>query len=196
MQLLVYRTPQFVYFVIPIAALLSVLVTFGLLSRTSELTVMKACGISLYRIARPVVLLSLLFSAALFALDQEILARANRRANAIDDQIRGRPPKTFNPLNRRWVIGRDGSIYHYGFFDPRSEMLTSLTMYRLRAERVAPGVADLCGDGRIPRDVDRRQRLDPGLRRRIQRNGESFDREQPADRVARLLQDRRCGQPS
>ena len=131
MSLLVYRTPQFIYFVIPIAALLSVLVTFGLLSRTSELTVMKACGISLYRVALPIVLLSLLFSAALFALDQEILARANRRATAIDDQIRGRPPKTFNPLNRRWIIGRDGSIYHYGYFDPRRETLTSLSVYRL-----------------------------------------------------------------
>ena len=131
MTLLVYRTPQFVYFVIPIAALLSVLVTFGLLSRTSELTVMKACGISLYRVALPIVLLSLLFSAALFALDQEVLARANRRATAIDDQIRGRPPKTFNPLNRRWMIGRDGSIYHYGHFDPRHETLTSLSVYRL-----------------------------------------------------------------
>jgi LPS export ABC transporter permease LptG len=131
MQLLAYRTPQFVYFVIPIAALLSVLVTFGLLSRTSELTVMKACGVSLYRIALPVVLLSLLFSAALFALDQEILARANRRANALDDQIRGRPPKTFNPLNRRWVIARDGSIYHYGYFDAQRDTLTALSVYRL-----------------------------------------------------------------
>ena len=131
MSLLVYRTPQFVYFVIPIATLLSVLVTFGLISRTSELTVMKACGISLYRVALPIVLLSLLFSATLFALDQEILARANRRATAIDDQIRGRPPKTFNPLNRRWIIGRDGSIYHYGYFDPRRETLTSLSVYRL-----------------------------------------------------------------
>ena len=130
MQLLAYRTPQFVYFVIPIAALLSVLVTFGLLSRTSELTVMKACGISLYRAAAPVVLLSLVFSAALFALDQEILARANRRAGALDDQIRGRPPKTFNPLNRRWIIGNDG-IYHYGAFDSRRATLTSLTVYRL-----------------------------------------------------------------
>jgi lipopolysaccharide export system permease protein len=133
MWLLVYRTPQFIYFVIPIAALLSVLVTFGLLSRTSELTVMKACGISLYRVALPIVLLSILFSAALFALDQEILARSNRRATAIDDQIRGRPPKTFNPLNRRWIIGRDGSIYHYGYFDPKREVLTSLTVYRLAA---------------------------------------------------------------
>lgn len=130
MQLLAYRTPQFVYFVIPIAALLSVLVTFGLLSRTSELTVMKACGISLYRASAPVVLLSLIFSLALFALDQEILARANRRAGALDDTIRGRPPKTFNPLNRRWVIGRDG-IYHYGFFDASRDTLTSLTVYRV-----------------------------------------------------------------
>ncbi len=131
MQLLAYRTPQFVYFVIPIAALLSVLVTFGMLSRTSELTVMKACGISLYRIAAPIIVLSLLFSAALFSLDQEILARANRRATALDDQIRDRPPKTFNPLNRRWMIGRDGSIYHYGGFDSRHDTLNSLTVYRL-----------------------------------------------------------------
>ena len=43
-QLLIWMTPQFVYYVIPIAALLSVLVTYGMLSRTSELTVMKACG--------------------------------------------------------------------------------------------------------------------------------------------------------
>jgi lipopolysaccharide export system permease protein len=130
MQLLVYRTPQFVYFVIPIAALLSVLVTFGLLSRTSELTVMKACGISLYRAAAPVVLLSLVFSTVLFALDQEILSVANRRAGALDDEIRGRPPKTFNPLNRRWIIGHEG-IYHYGAFDARHATLTALTVYRL-----------------------------------------------------------------
>ncbi len=50
-HLLVLMTPQFVYYVIPIAALLSALVTYGLLARSSELTVMKACGISLYRTA-------------------------------------------------------------------------------------------------------------------------------------------------
>ena len=65
LQLLAYSTPQFVYYVIPIAALLSVLVTFGMLSRTSELTVMKACGVSLYRIALP---------------DRRPLARLERRA--------------------------------------------------------------------------------------------------------------------
>lgn len=130
LQLLAYSTPQFVYYVIPIAALLSVLVTFGILSRTSELTVMKACGVSLYRIALPLVGLSLLWSAVLFGLEQEILARANRRASALDDTIRGRPVKTLNPLNRHWIIARDGSIYHYGFFDPQQRVLTGLSIYK------------------------------------------------------------------
>jgi lipopolysaccharide export LptBFGC system permease protein LptF len=57
--------------------------------------------------------------------------RANRIAGALDDAIRGRPAKTFSPLNRRWMTGRDGSIYHYGYFDPRQDTLTSLTIYRV-----------------------------------------------------------------
>ena len=42
-----YATPQYVFYVLPIAALVATLVTIGVLTRTSELTVMKACGISL-----------------------------------------------------------------------------------------------------------------------------------------------------
>jgi LPS export ABC transporter permease LptG/LPS export ABC transporter permease LptF len=129
LELLVFLTPQFVYYIIPIAALLSVLVTFGLLSRSSELTVMKACGISLYRASASLVLLSLVFSAILFGLEQKVLARANRRAEVLDSQIRGRPPRTFSATNRRWVLGRDGAIYHYGYFDPQRWELTRLTIY-------------------------------------------------------------------
>jgi LPS export ABC transporter permease LptG/LPS export ABC transporter permease LptF len=137
MTLLVYMTPQFVYFIIPIAALLSVLVTFGLLSRSSELTVMKACGISLYRAAASVVLLGALFSVAMFGLDQRLLAHANRQAEILDSQIRGRPPRTYSALNRRWVIGRDGAIYHYGFYDPVAGELGHLSIYETRKDRWA-----------------------------------------------------------
>ena len=131
MQLLLFRTPQFIYWVIPISALISTLATFGMLSRTSELTVIKACGVSLYRAAAPVIVLSLIWSGLLFALDQDILARANRRAGALDDIIRNRPAHTISPLNRRWMIGRDGSIYHYTYFDSRHRTLTALTVFRL-----------------------------------------------------------------
>src|SRR5690606_27359599 len=111
---LVYSTPPYVYFIIPLTVLLSVLVTFRLLARSSDLRVMKACGISLYRIAFPVIGLSLVGSLALFALEQRVLAESNRKAEAADREIRGLAPQNLNPLNRRWIVARDGSIYHYG----------------------------------------------------------------------------------
>ena len=129
-RLLAARTPEFVYYIIPLSALLSVLVTIGLLSRTSELTVMKACGISLYRASASLLVLSLGFSAVLFGLEQQILARANRNAEMLDSQIRKRPPRTFSALDRRWVVGRDGSIYHYGYFDHDRAEIAGLTIYK------------------------------------------------------------------
>jgi LPS export ABC transporter permease LptG/LPS export ABC transporter permease LptF len=130
MRLLGFMTPQFIYYVIPLAALLSVLVTFGLLSRSSELTVMKACGISLYRVSAPVLLLSLVWSGVLFGLEQQILARANQRVDALDSEIRHRPPRTSNPLNRQWLVGHDGDIYHYTVFEPQAKAIQNLMIYR------------------------------------------------------------------
>lgn len=128
--LLGFMTPQFIYYVIPLAALVSVLVTFGLLSRSSELSVMKACGISLYRIAAPLLLLSIVWSGILFGLEQKILAVSNQRVEALDAQIRGRPPRTSNPLSRRWVVGREGGIYHYSYYDAQKKALQNLVIYR------------------------------------------------------------------
>jgi LPS export ABC transporter permease LptG/LPS export ABC transporter permease LptF len=134
-QLLILLTPQFIYYVIPIAALLSALVTYGLLARSSELTVMKACGISLYRTALSVVVLSLAMSAVLFGLEQRLMASANRQAEALDARIRGRQPRTLNLLNRRWVVGSDRVIYHYGLFDPQRNEMFGLTMFAPRRDQ-------------------------------------------------------------
>lgn len=130
LHLLMLKTPQFVYFVIPMAALLSVLVTFGLLSRTNELSVMKACGISLYRITAPLIVLGLAWSTVLYGLEQRIMARANLQAEELESQIRGRPPRTANPLNRQWLVAHDGAIYHYTYFDPRPKAIQNLVVYR------------------------------------------------------------------
>ncbi len=132
-QLLIWQTPQFVYYIIPIAALLSVLATYGVLSRSSELTVMKACGISLYRSALSVIFLSLVFSGILFVLEQRIMAQANRRAEVVDAQIKERAPKTLNVLNRRWVT-KGESFYHYSLFEPEKIELFNMTLFRIKRD--------------------------------------------------------------
>ena len=73
-------------------------------------------------------------SAALFGLEQNILAESRRKAEAIDDQIKKAPPRTFNPMNRRWLVARDGSIYHYGVYDPQQRVLTSLSVFGIRQD--------------------------------------------------------------
>ena len=124
-----YATPQFMYFVLPISALVSTLITIGMLTKSSELTVMKACGISLYRAALPLVLFGLVWSGVLFAMEESFLAAANKRAEALLHLIRGGSPQTFDVLNRKWIVSPDGDIYNYGHFDPDAAELHSLTVY-------------------------------------------------------------------
>ena len=33
-------------------------------------------------------------------------------------------------MNRQWVVGKDGRLYHYVFFDPRRRELNGLSVYQ------------------------------------------------------------------
>ena len=125
-----YSTPQFVYYVLPLSALVATLVTIGLLTKSSELVVMRACGVSLYRTALPLLVLALLWSGTLFGLEETLLANANRKAAELKHLMRGGQPRTFDVLSRQWVAGRDGRVYHYAYYDPRAKTLSGLEVYR------------------------------------------------------------------
>jgi lipopolysaccharide export system permease protein len=125
-----YQTPQYVYYIIPIAGLLATLVTVGLMTKNSELIVMKACGMSLYRAAAPLMLLAMSASVALFGLQEVVLARANKEAERLNGMIRGWPQPASIGLNR-WMASESGDIYHYDFFDSATGAFSRFTRYQL-----------------------------------------------------------------
>jgi LPS export ABC transporter permease LptG/LPS export ABC transporter permease LptF len=125
-----WATPQFVYYIIAIAVLLAAVVTIGALTKSSELVVMRACGISLYRTAVPLLVAATAAAAVLFALEEQILAPANRRASELNYRIRGQTPRTLDVQNRRWLTGADGTVYHYQFYNSNSRELNGLTVLR------------------------------------------------------------------
>ncbi len=137
LEYLWFATPQFIYYVIPISALVATLVTIGLFTKTSELTVMKACGISLYRVATPLLLIGALWSALLFTLEDTTLAYANRRADEIRHVMRGGTPRTFDMINRKWIVGKSGSIYHYVYLDPGNDEINGLTLYEFNNWKIS-----------------------------------------------------------
>ena len=125
-----YTTPQYIYYILPLAVLLGALVTIGVLTKNSEIVVMKACGISLYRVALPVLGGAVIAGGMLFLLEETILGPSNRRAEAIRYVIRGGSAQTFDVLHRQWVTGSRGEIYHFDYYDPRTRQLNGLSGFR------------------------------------------------------------------
>jgi len=130
MAFLWWETPQFLYYIIAIAVLLSAIVTIGLLTKNSELIVMRACGISLYRTAVPLLVFAAAASVILFSFEERILAVSNKRADYLKHIIRGGNPRTFDVLSRKWLIGRNGEVYHYQYFDPARAELNAVSTFR------------------------------------------------------------------
>ncbi len=127
--------PYILYNTTPLCSLVAVLITFGALNRTSELTAMKATGVSLYRVVVPVLLLTSVMAAGLFAFDEFYLPGANRRQEALRSTIKGKPAQTFLRPDRKWISGQTGRsgdpsrIFYYQFFDPDKDLFANLTVF-------------------------------------------------------------------
>ncbi|MDE3165142.1 MAG: LptF/LptG family permease, partial [Acidobacteriota bacterium] len=120
---LFFLTPSLIYTLMPVGVLVAVLATFGVLSKNNEITAFKACGVSLYRLAVPVLVLSTLLSGGLFAFDYYYVPGANRKQDALRDQIKGRTTaQTYLRPDRKWIMGANSNrIFYYRFFDNSQE---------------------------------------------------------------------------
>ena len=123
-------TPYFLYNILPLGILLAVLVTFGLMQRSNEITAVKATGISIYRIIVPVLAACAGLAAGLFFFDQFYLPHANKRQDALRNQIKGKPPQTYLNPDRKWIFGEHSSIFYYQFFDSDRDTFGKLTVFQ------------------------------------------------------------------
>jgi len=80
-----YRSPYFLEQFIPTGALLGAVVGLGLLANNSELVVMRASGVSVYRIVGWVLQPALLFVILALFINQFVLPTSNQLADEIND---------------------------------------------------------------------------------------------------------------
>jgi LPS export ABC transporter permease LptG len=119
---LFFLSPQLIYSMLPVSILVAVLAAFGVMSKQNEITAFKACGVSLFRLAAPILVGSVLLSGALFAFDFYYVANANRIQDALRDQIKGRATQTYLRPDRTWKMGYDSMrIFNYKYFDNAGE---------------------------------------------------------------------------
>jgi len=133
--------PSVLYLVTPLAVLLTVLVMFGIMQKTNEITAMKATGVSIYRTVVPILVIATALAGGLFMLDQWYLPYANKRVETLRNMIKGKPAQTYLRPDRKWIFGEskkkpDGTpdnrkIYYYEAFDPDRNTFASVSAFEL-----------------------------------------------------------------
>ncbi|TXD96818.1 LPS export ABC transporter permease LptG [Psychrobacter frigidicola] len=89
LKYILYRSPYFLEEFMPTGALLGAVVGLGLLANKSELIVMRAAGVSIYRIVGWVLQPALVFVLLALVINQFVLPHSNQLANEINNKDSG-----------------------------------------------------------------------------------------------------------
>ncbi len=80
LQVLLLQMPQFIAYAFPMSTLLAAMMTYSRLSSDSELIALRSCGVSVYRMVIPAVVLSLVVTAMTFLFNEKVVPAANYQA--------------------------------------------------------------------------------------------------------------------
>jgi LPS export ABC transporter permease LptG/LPS export ABC transporter permease LptF len=127
-----YRIPEFMNYILPVAVLATALLTLGLLTKSNEITAMKACGLSIYRLVLSLLVTAGLVSLFSFALQERLVPSANKKAEEVWNRINDVPARSYSFLDRRWVLSRNKNrIYHYSYFEPATGAFSQLSVFEI-----------------------------------------------------------------
>jgi len=92
MRLILYLSATLVPMALPLAVLLSSIMTFGNLGETFELVAIKSAGIGLTRFMRPVFIIALLLSGLAFLFNNNVIPIANLKMRTLHTDIVNKKP--------------------------------------------------------------------------------------------------------
>lgn len=92
-ELLLYTSAGLVPLALPLAILLSSLMTFGNLGENFELTALKSAGISLQRIMSPLIILTILMSVGAFYFSNNVLPYTNLKMRSLLYDVQQQRPE-------------------------------------------------------------------------------------------------------
>ncbi|MFM2136605.1 MAG: hypothetical protein RL021_2005, partial [Bacteroidota bacterium] len=127
-KLMVYVSVTLVPLALPLALLLSSIMTFGNLSEHSELTACKSAGISLQRIMRPLTFTAFALSLLAFVFSNYVLPVANLKMNALLYDVRQQKPALYI-TEGVFYNGIDGYSIKVGKKDDDGQTLYDVMIY-------------------------------------------------------------------
>ena len=167
-ELLFYVSLQVVPMALPLAILLAALMTFGNLGENYELTAMKASGISLFRIMRPMTVVTIIVCFLAFWFSNNVLPVANLKFYSLLYSVRQQRPE-LELKERVYYDGVDGFRIKVEHKDRETGMLYDLIIHDHR-DRVNRNVNVTMADSGLM-DIDSKA----GMIRLVLFSGVTYD---------------------
>jgi len=120
---LLYKIPLILYQITPAVMLTSVLLTLGLLARKNEIIAFRTSGIPVWKIAAPLLWVSLAISVGAFFLNETVVPPTFQKSEYVRRVlIKGKTPAGLAVRNRIWFKGEEGIFNIASFLPARHEM--------------------------------------------------------------------------
>src|SRR5204863_2153928 len=95
---------QILNWTLPISVLVATLVTFGIMSKSNEVTAFKSGGVSLYRVALPVLAMAGVISVLAYLMLDYVLPYSNQRVEQLRNKIKGKKEVTAQNQQKLWFL--------------------------------------------------------------------------------------------
>lgn len=130
-RFLAYKLPLIVTQMVPPAVIAGVLVSLAQLGRHNELIALRASGVGLLRIARPLLVTAAAISLAMLAWGETVVPLSMRRQQEVSlVEIRKQAPRTVLGDRATWYHGAEG-FYHIDHIDRGRQTLFGVVIYHV-----------------------------------------------------------------
>ena len=136
-KLIIYLLPTILKFTIPMALLISVLLTFGRLSADREIMVMRTCGLNLFHLFLPVIIISILLSFLLFYIDFNFIPNLIYKMRNIQYQIAYKIISNFEPRKYYddFSVSNTDTIIYFKDRDPKTGEMLGISILNKKEEK-------------------------------------------------------------
>ncbi len=133
--LMVYKMPYFIAFSVPMGILLATVLGIGRLGDHNEITALRVSGVSLYRIAAPVVIGGALATLGTLVFSEGVVSLSDHQYRAVWSDVASRGPE-LRPVENVFFqapTSRGNALYSARSYDPRTRTLEGVTVVYLTA---------------------------------------------------------------
>ncbi len=128
-----YRLPEWLVQVLPIALLLATFLALGQLNKFGELTAMRTCGRSLMGILSPVLVISIASALLSLLVSEFVVPETNRRRDVIFDQdIQGLRRQEVTERADVTYLGEGGRIFYMRLYLVKEQRMHEVSLQEFR----------------------------------------------------------------